>query len=114
VTQDVDTTIGMLAAKVEALGLADRTYFIYTSDHGAQGRNANGPLANGKGTVWEGGIRVPLVVRGPGIKPGTCTHVRATTVDLFPTIAAIARVKEPLPDAADRPVNGRLHFPSNP
>jgi arylsulfatase A-like enzyme len=97
VTQDMDTTIGMLMAKLDELGIADRTYFIYTADHGAQGRNANGPLANGKGTVWEGGIRVPLIVRGPGVKPGVCSHVRATTVDLFPTIAAIARVKEALP-----------------
>ena len=97
VTQDMDTTIGMLMAKLDSLGIADRTYFIYTSDHGAQGRNANGPLANGKGTVWEGGLRVPLIVRGPGVKPGVCSHVRATTVDILPTIAAIARVKEPLP-----------------
>jgi arylsulfatase A-like enzyme len=97
VTQDMDTTIGLLMAKLDALGIADRTYFIYTSDHGAQGRNANGPLANGKGTVWEGGLRVPLIVRGPGIKAGACTHVRATTVDLLPTIAALARVPEPLP-----------------
>jgi arylsulfatase A-like enzyme len=97
VTQDMDATIGMLLAKLDALGIADRTYFIYTSDHGAQGRNANGPLANGKGTVWEGGIRVPLIVRGPGVRPGACTHVRATTVDLFPTIAALAGVTETLP-----------------
>jgi arylsulfatase A-like enzyme len=97
VAQDMDATIGMLMTRLDALGLADRTYVIYTADHGAQGRNANGPLANGKGTVWEGGIRVPLIVRGPGIKAGTCTHVRASTVDLFPTIAAMARVKEPLP-----------------
>ncbi len=97
VTQDMDATIGMLLAKLDALGIADRTYFIYTADHGAQGRNANGPLSNGKGTVWEGGIRVPLIVRGPGIKAGACTHLRASTVDLFPTIAALARVKEPLP-----------------
>jgi arylsulfatase A-like enzyme len=97
VVQDMDATIGMLMAKLEALGIADRTYFIYTADHGAQGRNANGPLSNGKGTVWEGGIRVPLIVRGPGIKAGACSHVMASTVDLFPTIAAVARVQEPLP-----------------
>jgi len=97
VTQDMDTTIGMLMAKLDSLGISNNTYFIYTSDHGAQGRNANGPLSNGKGTVWEGGLRVPLIIRGPGIKPGTCTHVRATTVDLFPTITALARVKESLP-----------------
>lgn len=97
VTQDMDTTIGQLMAKLDELGIADRTYVIYTSDHGAQGGNANGPLANGKGTVWEGGIRVPLIVRGPGVKAGTLSHVRASTVDLFPTMAAIARVTEPMP-----------------
>ena len=97
VTQDMDTTIGMLMAKLDELGIAKNTVFIYTADHGAQGRNANGPLTNGKGTVWEGGLRVPLIVRGPGVKPGVCSHVMATTVDIFPTIAALARVKEPLP-----------------
>jgi arylsulfatase A-like enzyme len=97
VTEDMDATIGMLLAKLDELGIANRTYVIYTSDHGAQGRNANGPLANGKGTVWEGGVRVPLIVRGPGIRAGACSHVEATTVDLFPTIAALARVTEPLP-----------------
>jgi len=97
VTEDMDATIGQLLAKLDELGIANRTYVIYTSDHGAQGRNANGPLANGKGTVWEGGIRVPLIVRGPGIKVGACSHAEATTVDLFPTIAALARVTETLP-----------------
>lgn len=97
VTQDMDTTIGMLMAKLDELGIAGRTYFIYTSDHGAQGRNANGPLSNGKGTVWEGGLRVPLIIRGPGVKTGVCSHSFATTVDILPTIAAIAQVKEPLP-----------------
>src|SRR5439155_5466653 len=97
VTEDMDATIGLVLEKLDQLGIAGRTYVIYTADHGAQGRNANEPLANGKGTVWEGGIRVPLIVRGPGAKAGVCSHVRATTVDLFPTIAALAQVKEPLP-----------------
>ncbi len=97
VREDMDATIGLLLAKLDELGIADSTCVIYTADHGAQGRNANGPLTNGKGTVWEGGIRVPLIVRGPGIKAGACTHVRASTVDLLPTIAALASAKEPLP-----------------
>lgn len=97
VTEDMDATIGMLLAELDELGVASRTYVIYTSDHGAQGRNANGPLTDGKGTVWEGGVRVPLIIRGPGIQSGTCSHVEATTVDLFPTVAALAKVIEPLP-----------------
>jgi arylsulfatase A-like enzyme len=97
VTEDMDATIGLLLDALDRLGLAGRTYIIYTSDHGALGRNANEPLASGKGTVWEGGIRVPLIVRGPGIQPGACSHIRATTVDLFPTLAALAQLAEPLP-----------------
>ena len=97
VTEDMDATIGLLLAKLDELGIAGRTVFIFTSDHGAQGRNANGALTNGKGTVWEGGLRVPLIVRGPGVPAGVCTRVPASTVDLLPTVAALAGVKEPLP-----------------
>jgi len=91
-TEDMDTTIGIVLAKLDELGIAGRTYVFYTADHGAQGRNANEPLTNGKGTVWEGGIRVPLIARGPGIPAGACTHVRASMVDLLPTIASLAGV----------------------
>lgn len=101
VTQDMDATIGMLLSKLEELGIADRTYFLYTSDHGAQGRAANGPLSNGKGTVWEGGIRVPLVIRGPGIKPGSNPQPLASTVDILPTVAELARSKEPMPSGVE-------------
>lgn len=97
VTEDMDATIGMLMAKLDELKIADKTVFIFTSDHGAQGRNANGSLTNGKGTVWEGGVRVPLIVRGPGIKAGLCSRVQASTVDILPTVAALAGVKEALP-----------------
>ena len=95
-TEDMDETIGSLLAKLESLGVTNRTYVFYTADHGSKGHGANGPLAGGKGTVFEGGLRVPLIVRGPGIGAGVCTHVRASTVDLFPTIAAFAGVREPL------------------
>jgi arylsulfatase A-like enzyme len=97
VTEDMDTTIGMVLAKLDALGIADTSYVIYTADHGAMGRQGNAPLRSGKGTVWEGGLRVPLIMRGPTVKAGVCSHVRATTVDLFPTIAALAGVREALP-----------------
>lgn len=96
-TEDMDATIGILLAKLDALGIADNTYVIYTADHGSKGQNTNTPLANGKGTVWEGGIRVPLLIRGPRIKATTCIQQRASTVDLFPTIAALSGGKETLP-----------------
>lgn len=97
VTEDMDTTVGLLLNKLEELGIHKKTYILFTSDHGATGRNANGPLSQGKGTIWEGGIRVPLIIRGPGIPEGACSHIRASTMDLFPTIAALARSNEPLP-----------------
>jgi len=90
--EEIDRTIGEVIAKVRDLGLEKNTYIIYTADHGAQGRNANGILTNGKGSVSEGGVRVPLLVQGPGIKPGIFSHVRASMVDLFPTIAELAGI----------------------
>jgi len=97
VAEDADITIGMLLKKLEELGIANNTYVIYTTDHGAQGRNANEPLNNGKGTIWDGGLRVPLLIRGPGIKAGTFARQRTSGVDLFPTIAELAGCKETLP-----------------
>ncbi|MBT6486601.1 MAG: sulfatase-like hydrolase/transferase [Planctomycetaceae bacterium] len=92
VVLDMDTMIRMLLAKVDQLGIADNTYFIYTADHGTPGRN--GPLQGGKGGLWEGGIRIPLIIRGPGIAAGICSRVRVTGVDLFPTIAELAGVSK--------------------
>jgi arylsulfatase A-like enzyme len=91
----VDKTLGQVLDEVERLGLKDSTYIIYTTDHGAPGRNP--PLAGGKGTVWEGGLRVPFIMAGPGIKAGACSHVRVSATDLFPTFAELAGIKEPLP-----------------
>lgn len=91
--EEIDKTIGLVLAKLKELGQLENTYIFYTADHGAQGGNANGALTKGKGTVWEGGIRVPLLVAGPGIKPGVFSHVRASTVDVLPTIMDLAGVK---------------------
>ena len=85
----------MVLKKLDELGIAGNTYVIFTADHGTPGRNP--PLRGGKGTVSEGGLRVPFIIRGPGIKPGVCSHVRAIGEDLLPTIAELARVSEPLP-----------------
>ena len=92
--EEIDKTIGLVLAKLKELGAMENTYIIYTADHGAQGGNANGALTKGKGTVWEGGLRVPLLVAGPGIKPGVFSHVRASTVDVLPTIMDLAGVKD--------------------
>ena len=92
--EEIDKTIGLVLTKLKELGAMENTYVIYTADHGAQGGNSNGALSKGKGTVWDGGLRVPLFVAGPGIKAGQFSHVRATTVDVLPTIMDLAGVKE--------------------
>ena len=92
---DLDVAFGMLLKKINELGIADNTYVIFTTDHGSPGKNP--PLAGGKGTVSEGGLRVPFIIRGPGIQAGTCSHVRAEDEDLFPTVAALAGIKNPWP-----------------
>ncbi len=94
-TAIVDQTLGQLLDAVERLGLATNTFIIYTTDHGTPGRNS--PLTGGKGTVREGGLRVPFIVAGPGVKAGACSHVRVSATDLFPTFAELAGVHEPLP-----------------
>ena len=91
----VDRSVGEMLDAVERLGLKGSTCILYTTDHGTPGRN--GPLSGGKGTVREGGIRVPFIVAGPGIRAGACSHVRVTATDLFPTLAELAGCKGGLP-----------------
>ena len=90
--EEIDKSIGLVLAQLKAAGAEQNTYIIYTADHGAQGANSNGMLTNGKGTIWEGGVRVPLLVSGPQIKAGGFSHVRASHVDLLPTVAELAGV----------------------
>jgi len=92
---DLDLAFGQLLKKLEELGIAPNTYVLFTTDHGTPGRNP--PLSGGKGTVSEGGLRVPFIIRGPGIQAGTCSHVRVIGEDLLPTLTALAQVSEPLP-----------------
>ena len=93
---DLDITVGMVLDKLEELGIADETYLFYATDHGTPG-SGNPPLARGKGTVWEGGLKVPLFFRGPGIAPGSVSRVRATGMDLVPTVADLAGLAGKLP-----------------
>ena len=98
-TEDLDTGIGMVLDKLHDLGIEENTYVIYTSDHGQTvNRSTNLPLAHGKGTLWEGGMRVPFIVSGPGIAPGTISDSRVVSLDLFPTFAELAGASESMPD----------------
>lgn len=97
-TQDLDTGVGMVLDELEKLGVDNNTYVFYTSDHGQTTRILNhDPLTSGKGTLWEGGIRVPFIVSGPGIEQGSISHERVVSIDLFPTFANLANVDQALP-----------------
>lgn len=99
VALDADLSTGQLLDAMDELGISDNTYFFYTADHGTAGRN--GPLAKGKGSVSEGGIRVPLIFRGPGIQPGSYAGMLTSGADLFPTVADLAGVTAPTPKAVE-------------
>jgi len=102
--QHVDWSVGQVLAALEETGVADNTLVVFTSDNGPwlskkhHGGTA-GPLRAGKGTTFEGGMRVPGLFRWPGqIPAGVVTDKVAGTVDLLPTLAAITGAK--LPDHA--------------
>ena len=95
-TEDLDTGVGRVLAAIDRLGLAENTWVIYTSDNGANGGRKL--LHGGKGDVYEGGIRVPLIVRGPGIKPNSLCAVPVVGYDFLPTFcewAGIAQTELP-------------------
>lgn len=92
ITEDLDTAVGMVLDAVDRLGLAGTTYVIYTSDNGSGGGGRRGALSGGKGSVWEGGIRVPFIVRGPGIAAGSWCHLPIVGWDLLPTFCEWAKV----------------------
>lgn len=97
--ENLDTGFGQLLDKIETLGISDNTYVIFTSDNGAGSKN--GPLKGGKASLWEGGIRVPTVVRGPGIEAGSYCDTPVVGWDFLPTFADLAGYRKPLPDDLD-------------
>ena len=105
VLAEIDASVAAVLAALDRTGHADDTLVIVTSDNGpwlSYGNHAGsaGPLREGKGTSFEGGVRVPCVARLPGvIPPGTVCEAPAMTIDLVPTIAALAG--EPLPTEPD-------------
>jgi arylsulfatase A len=95
--EHLDNEVGRLLAKLDELKLAARTVVVFTSDNGGLSRMAScAPLREGKGSPYEGGIRVPLLVRWPGkVKPGSGCTTPVHTIDFYPTYAALAGAKPP-------------------
>lgn len=102
--ESVDDAMGRVLAALDECRIADRTVVIFTSDNGGLlGPTDNAPLRSGKGFPYEGGIRVPLIVRWPGAAgPGRTCDVPVCSIDFFPTLLELARV--PLPK--DRAIDG--------
>ena len=98
--EHIDSEVGRLLNTLDDLKLSDNTYVLYTTDNGPwlqfrhHGGSA-GPLREGKGTTFEGGQRVPCLIRGPGIPAGTVCSELTGTIDVLPTIAAITKTALP-------------------
>jgi arylsulfatase A-like enzyme len=93
----LDAFVGGVLAKLEKNGLAQNTIVIFFSDNGglstkaSPGPTSNEPLRAGKGWLYEGGIRVPLIVRAPGLtKAGSVTDAPVISADFYPTLLALA------------------------
>jgi arylsulfatase A len=98
IAEDLDRGVGELLAKLDGMGLSKNTIVIYMSDNGGSNRRT---LNGGKGDVWEGGIRVPLIIRGPGIAANSWCHQRVVGYDFFPSFCRWAGVKVALPTVLD-------------
>lgn len=105
---ELDSGVGRLLAAVDKLGIADNTYVIYTSDNGGRDTIPGGsdippnlPLDGAKHSLLEGGIRVPFIIRGPGIKPGSICNTPVVGYDFLPTFYQLAGGKLPLSKEID-------------
>ena len=106
--ESLDENVGRVLGKLDELGLTDNTIVVFTSDnggfineYGGEKVTNNTPLRSGKGSVWEGGIRVPTMIRWPGVTPGgeVCEEP-VSSIDFFPTLLSMTGLERP---ASHRP-----------
>jgi arylsulfatase A-like enzyme len=89
--ESLDAGIGRVLAEIDRLGLRDETLIVFTSDNGGDIHSRNAPLARGKNSLWEGGVRVPAIVRWPGVVPaGIVSSQAAITMDWSATFRRAA------------------------
>lgn len=102
VMEEVDWSVGQVLKTLDETGLSKNTIVIFTSDNGpwlTYGNHAGntGGLREGKGTAWDGGLKVPFIIRWPSqIKPGTVCNSMAAGMDLLPTIVSACNAKLPV------------------
>jgi arylsulfatase A-like enzyme len=101
--ESMDAAVGRIVEEVDRLGLDEKTLIVFTSDNGGAKFARNAPCSKGKGTLWEGGIRVPGIVRWTGTLPaGKVSGQVVATFDWTRTILELAGGEAP----ADRPPDG--------
>lgn len=92
----MDEVIGDVLSALDQAGQTDNTIVLFMSDNGGSGNGGNEPLKGSKGTLWEGGLRVPFVIRWPGKVPaGKITDEFLTTLEIVPTLLAATGVQPP-------------------
>jgi len=107
VIMELDWSIGEVLHALEENGILQNTLVVFTSDNGPSGVAAQ-PLHGGKGSTWEAGFRVPLIIKWPGrIPEESVCHELATMMDFMPTLATIAGAKVPV----DRKIDGHNILP---
>jgi arylsulfatase A-like enzyme len=92
--ESVDNSMGAIMKKLEELGLDKNTIIIFTSDNGGHGRwTSNYPWRGNKGNFYEGGIRVPLIIKWPGVtKPSSISDIPVISPDFYPTMLEMAHL----------------------
>lgn len=118
----LDENVGRIRAALEERGVADRTVLVFASDNGGyinvnRGRRVtdNGPLRSGKGSLYEGGLRVPLIVRWSGVTPeGETSHRVALSNDLYPTLLEMAGATPEAPSPAAEDAQSLVPFLRDP
>jgi len=113
VIEEIDWSVGRILKTLKRLGIDEKTLVLFTSDNGpwlSKGENGGSalPLRAGKGTTYEGGMRVPCITRWPGkIPAGKVCYELCAAIDLLPTFARIAGAKAP----TDRVIDGEDIWP---
>ncbi len=112
VMMEIDWSVGQILKTLKQLEIDEKTLVLFTSDNGPSltfGEHGGSalPLREGKGTSFEGGQRVPFLVRWPGVVPaGSVCNEMATTMDILPTVAKLTRA-----DLPKRPIDGKDIWP---
>jgi arylsulfatase A-like enzyme len=112
VIEEIDWSVGQILTTLKSLGLDEKTLVLFSSDNGpwlSYGNHAGsaGPLREGKGTSWDGGVREPCIIRWPGHVPaGRVCHEPWMTIDVLPTLVRLAGAELPL-----LPIDGKDAWP---